>query len=260
MRCDEVLRKLEDRWNPSYALEWDNVGLLAGRYEKEVEKIFVALDATEETIGQALKFGADLLITHHPLLFSPVKKITSGDFIGRRLLMMIQSDLCYYAMHTNFDVMGMGQLNEDCLGLQGTSVLEVTAKEAASEEGIGRVGRLDHEMTLEEFGRKVKKDFAIPDVRIYGDPTAKVLRAAISSGSGKSMVGAAKESGADVLVTGDIDYHTGIDAVARGLAVVDAGHYGTEYGFIPYMQEELKNIFPQMEVGRAKIKQPYQLI
>lgn len=74
MICKEVMRKLEERWNPSYALEWDNVGLLVGREEKEIKKIFTALDATEETIAQALEFGADLLITHHPMIFSPVKK------------------------------------------------------------------------------------------------------------------------------------------------------------------------------------------
>ena len=116
MICKEVMRKLEERWNPSYALEWDNVGLLVGREDKEIKKVFTALDATEETIAQALEFGADLLITHHPMLFSPVKKVTSADFIGRRLITMIQADLCYYAMHTNFDVKGMAQLNQECLG------------------------------------------------------------------------------------------------------------------------------------------------
>ena len=80
MTCKEIMEKLEERWNPSYALEWDNVGLLVGREEKEIKKIFTALDATEETIAQALEFGADLLITHHPMIFSPVKKVTSAVF------------------------------------------------------------------------------------------------------------------------------------------------------------------------------------
>ena len=113
MRCREILDRLEERWNPSFALSWDNVGLLVGKEEKEIGKIFVALDVTEETLEQAVEAGADLMITHHPLLFSPVKKVTSGDFIGRRLIKMIQNDLCYYAMHTNFDVKGMAQLNEN---------------------------------------------------------------------------------------------------------------------------------------------------
>lgn len=261
MKYREIQERLEERWNPSFALEWDNVGLLVGRLEKEVNKIFVALDVTEETLEQAMDFGADLMITHHPLLFSSVKKITSGDFIGRRIIKMIQNDLCYYAMHTNFDVKGMAKLNQECLGLLHARVLEVTGEEAdGSAEGIGRVGQLEKKMTLEAFARKVKEDFQIPDVRVYGDPELLVEQAAVSSGSGKSMIGAALAQKADVLVTGDIDYHSGIDAVARGLAVIDAGHYGTEYCFIEYMTGELKKMFPEMEIGGAEIHHPYRVI
>lgn len=265
MRCKEILEKLEERWNPAYAMEWDNVGLLVGNCDKEIHKIFVALDVTEETLSQAETFGADLMITHHPLLFSPVKKITSGDFIGRRLIKMIQSDLCCYAMHTNFDVKGMAKLNQDCLGVKNTEVLEVTAREADTtgavrEEGIGRVGELLEPMTLEAFARKVKKDFEIPDVRMYGNPAKMICRAAVSSGSGKSMTGAALLKGADVLVTGDMDYHTAIDAAACGLAVIDAGHYGTEYGFVSYMSGELQKMFPELEIQEAMIHHPYRVV
>lgn len=256
MICKEVMRKLEERWNPSYALEWDNVGLLVGREEKEIKKIFTALDATEETIAQALEFGADLLITHHPMIFSPVKKVISADFIGRRLITMIQADLCYYAMHTNFDVKGMAQLNQECLGLTDCEVLE----ETAPGEGIGRVGALEGTMDLKQFAGKVRNDFEIPDVRMYGDPAAIIHRVAVSSGSGKSMIRGAIEKGADVIVTGDVDYHSAIDAVAQGIAVIDAGHYGTEYGFIAYMRQELETMFPELAVGAARVHHPYRVV
>ena len=247
MICKEIMRKLEERWNPSYALEWDNVGLLVGREEKEIKKVFTALDATEETIAQALEFGADLLITHHPMIFSPVKKVTGADFIGRRLITMI---------HTNFDVKGMAQLNQECLGLTDCEVLE----ETAPGEGIGRVGALEGPMDLKQFAGKVRNDFEIPDVRMYGDPAATVRRVAVSSGSGKSMIRGAIEKGADVIVTGDVDYHSAIDAVAQGIAVIDAGHYGTEYGFITYMKQELETMFPELVVGTARVHHPYQVV
>lgn len=256
MTCKEIMEKLEERWNPSYALEWDNVGLLVGREDKEIKKVFTALDATEETIAQALEFGADLLITHHPMLFSPVKKVTSADFIGRRLLTMIQADLCYYAMHTNFDVKGMAQLNQECLGLAECEVLE----ETAPGEGIGRVGVLDAPMDLKTFAEKVRNDFEIPDVRMYGDPAKSVCRVAVSSGSGKSMIRGAIAKGADVIVTGDVDYHSAIDAVAQGITVIDAGHYGTEYAFIAYMKQELEAMFPELEVGSARVHHPYEVV
>lgn len=258
MNCKEITDRLAMRWNPSFALDWDNVGLLVGREDKEIKKIFVALDVTDETLDQAIAFGADLMITHHPLLFSPVKKINTGDFIGRRLIKMIQADLCYYAMHTNFDVKGMAALNQECLGLQNTEVLEITSQEPT--EGIGRVGELKESITLGAFAEKVKSDFQIPDVRAYGDCEKKVQRVAVSSGSGKSMIKTALAKGADVLVTGDIDYHGGIDAVAQGLMIIDAGHYGTEYCFISYMKKELENMFPDIRVESADIRHPYQVI
>ena len=256
MTCREIMDALEKRWNPSYAMAWDNVGLLVGREEKEIKKIFVALDVTDDTLAQALAFGADMMITHHPLLFSPVKKINTGDFIGRRLIAMIQADLCYYAMHTNFDVKGMAELNSRCLGLQNLRVLE----EIVEGEGIGRTGELEQEMSLLDFAEKVKHDFGIPDVRVYGDPNQMIKTVSVSSGSGKSMVTSALKQKADVLVTGDIDYHTGIDAKAQGLAVIDAGHYGTEYGFIAYMKQELGKMFPDRQIGTAEICQPYQIL
>ena len=256
MTCKEIMEKLEERWNPSYALEWDNVGLLVGREDKEIKKVFTALDATEETIAQALEFGADLLITHHPMLFSPVKKVTSADFIGRRLITMIQADLCYYAMHTNFDVKGMAQLNQECLGLAECEVLE----ETAPGEGIGRVGVLDAPMDLKTFAEKVRNDFEIPDVRMYGDPAKSVCRVAVSSGSGKSMIRGAIAKGADVIVTGDVDYHSAIDAVAQGIAVIDAGHYGIEHIFIGQMAEELKERFPEMEICTEPIRHPFLMV
>lgn len=207
------MRKLEERWNPSYALEWDNVGLLVGREEKEIKKIFTALDATEETIAQALEFGADSSDHPSPDDFFTGKKSDQCRFYRSQTdYPMIQADLCYYAMHTNFDVKGMAQLNQECLGLTDCEVLE----ETAPGEGIGRVGALEGTMGSEQFAGKVRNDFEIPDVRMYGDPAAIIHRVAVSSGSGKSMIRGAIEKGADVIVTGDVDYHSAIDAVAAG--------------------------------------------
>ena len=169
---------------------------------------------------------------------------------------MIQADLCYYAMHTNFDVKGMAQLNQECLGLTDCEVLE----ETAPGEGIGRVGALEGTMDLKQFAGKVRNDFEIPDVRMYGDPAAIIHRVAVSSGSGKSMIRGALEKGADVIVTGDVDYHSAIDAVAQGIAVIDAGHYGTEYGFIAYMRQELETMFPELAVGTARVHHPYRVV
>ena len=257
MTCKEIIQILEKRWPLSYALDWDNVGLLTGREDKEVSRIFVCLDVTDETLEQAVKFGADMIISHHPLLFSAVKTITDRDFIGRRILKLIQHDISYFAMHTNFDVAGMALLNQKSLELTECSVLMVTSGDGEQEEGIGRVGKVKHEMSLEEFAEFVKEKLNLPGVLVYGEGKKRIEKAAISGGSGKSVVRPAVCAGADVLVTGDIDYHTGIDAVALGLAVIDAGHYGTECVFIPYVSEELRTLFPELEVESAAIVPPF---
>lgn len=261
MKCRAIIKELEKCWNPIWAMEWDNVGLLVGREEKEVQRIFVALDVTEETLQQAILQKADMIITHHPLLFSPLKKITTESFVGNRVITLIQNDISYYAMHTNFDVKGMPQLNSSMLGLKDVEVLEVTGiNDKNQEEGIGRIGKLPKPMGLREFAQKVKHDFQIPDVRMYGAEKKEIHTVAFGSGSGKSLAKEAVKKGADVLLTGDVDYHTAIDLTAQNLAVIDAGHYGTEYCFIEYMKKELKRMFPEMEIFTAKVQHPYEVI
>ena len=103
MRCRELLKRLEELAPAEYACDWDNPGFLAGRADKEIHKVFVALDATDEAVDQAIEEKADLLLTHHPLIFKALKKVNDEDFVSRRILRMIQADLCYVAMHTNFD-------------------------------------------------------------------------------------------------------------------------------------------------------------
>ena len=261
MKCRDIIKCLDERWPESYALGFDNVGLLVGDKDQEVHHIFAALDVTDDTLAQAIDCGADMIITHHPLLFSAIKRVTTDDFIGNRIVQMVRHGISYYAMHTNFDIMGMASLNAVSLNLTNPEILEVTYEdEEGRKEGIGRIGTLEQPLTLKDFGIFVKEQLGLDMVRVYGDLEKEVSRAAISSGSGRSMVKEAIRQGAEVLVTGDIDYHTGIDAVAEGLMIVDAGHYGTEMIFIEHMEETLKEMFPNLKISAAKIQQPFSLV
>ena len=127
---DRILSYFKAEWKVLLAVTISgliyNVGLLAGRSEKEVSRIYLALDATDVVIDRAIKEGADMLITHHPLLFSAVKKVTDEDFITRRIVKLIQNDISYYAMHTNYDVLGMAELSGKIMDLQNGEVLDVT--------------------------------------------------------------------------------------------------------------------------------------
>ena len=256
VECSVVIESLEQLCAPVFAESWDNVGLLAGRRDKEVRKICIAVDAVDSVIEEAVRNGADMLLTHHPLIFSPMKKITTDDFIGRRLVKLIQNDISYYAMHTNFDVMGMADAAADEICLKDRQVLSITYEDEISKEGIGRYGRLPQVM-LEECASYVKEIFRLESVKIYGESDTAIECVAISPGSGKSMIHPAVKAGAEVLITGDIEHHEGLDALAQGLAVIDAGHYGLEKIFVPYMVEYIQREFPQLSVFAAREKNPF---
>lgn len=258
MLCREIMNVIEDSYPKSAALSWDNVGLLVGRATKEVKKIYVALDVTENVVEEAIREQVDLIVTHHPLIFSPLKRVTDEQFIGKRVVDLLRHDISCYAMHTNYDVLGMAELSGQLLGLKEAEVLEVTMPE--EDEGIGRVGFLECEMTLEDCCALVKEKFQLPDVKVFGDLQMKISRAAISPGSGKSMIDIAIQKEAQVLITGDIGHHEGIDAIANGLAVIDAGHYGLEHIFIEDMANFLERQLVNVVIEKAEITQPFQTV
>ena len=257
MKCREIIHKIEEVFPKSLALEWDNVGLLAGSSETEVRKIYLALDATEEVIEAAK--GADLLITHHPMIFSPLRRVTDADFIGKRLLTLIQRNTAYYAMHTNYDVGRMSTLAAEYLGLSDPEILKVTG-EAQRPAGIGRVADLTCPVSLADYCEVVKRAFDLSQVQVFGSPDRKIRRVAISPGSGESMIEQALSMGADVLVTGDIGHHGGIDAVAQGLSIIDAGHYGIEHIFVKDMKQFLEQRFPELTVVADVERHPFVML
>ena len=159
MLCKEIIEVIERTYPKQAAMEWDNVGLLVGRTDKEVKRVLVALDLTDDVLAEAIDSEIDMIVTHHPLIFTPLKKITNEHFIGNRVVKLLQHDISYYAMHTNYDVLGMAELSGRILGLQQEEVLEVTNAEC--NQGIGRVGELQENMTLEACCELVKNNFNI---------------------------------------------------------------------------------------------------
>lgn len=260
MKCSEVVACLERIAPRCFAEKWDNVGLLVGREDKEIKKILLALDPTSEVVDEAAAWGADLLITHHPLIFSGIKSVTTSDFIGKRVFNLVFQDVCYYAMHTNFDVMGMADAVADLLELEKCQVLDVTFQDEISKEGIGRMGELSRTMSLEECAKYVKDRCKLSGVKVFGNPEQLIDMVALIPGSGKSYIDLAVKKGAQVVITGDIDHHNGLDAVERGLAVIDAGHYGLEKIFTSYMEEVLKRELPNIQIKRAVEKEPFWMV
>ena len=260
MKVKELTDWLGGNFPAAVAEDWDNVGLLTGDDESEVKHVFLALDLTEAVLDEAIRADADMIVTHHPMIFSGIKKINNHSFTGRKILTLIQKGIVYYAMHTNYDVLGMADLSADYTKMHDTTVLSVTEERDGEVQGFGRVGKLPREMTLREYAQLVKESLKLNDVKVYGNLDSMVKCAAVCTGSGKSMIKDVIKAGADVYVTGDIDHHTGIDTVAQGLALIDAGHYGTEYIFMDAMKKELTQAFPELKISCAEVKSPYTIL
>lgn len=256
MTLEDIISRLEELCPPQFAVSWDNSGLQVGRFDQEIHTVCLAVDATSQVISFASLQGADLLITHHPLLFSGIKQIHDRHFLGKRIIELIRNDISCYAMHTNFDVMGMADAAADLLRLQDREVLEVTFEDEVSKEGIGRIGRLPEHMKLDDFAACVRDVFRLEGVRVYGDPSDTIVTCAVLPGSGKEEIDLAAAAGADVMVTGDVNHHAGLDAVEKGIAVIDAGHYGVEKIFVPYMEDYLRRNCPDLEILRAPESEP----
>ena len=258
LNCRDILTELFKLAPESLAEDWDNVGLLTGRPEKEVHRLYLALDATDDCIERAVKCKADMLLTHHPMIFRALKKVTGDDFTGRRIMELISHDISYAAMHTNYD--------RACMAEKAAERLRFKEREAFCREktdesgrtfGLGVVGTLSSPLTLAGLAEEVKLRLDIPDVRIYGDEEAVVERAAIIPGSGGSEVNFVLEKDADVFITGDISHHQGIDAVLQGLFVIDASHYGVEKIFINDMENWFREKFPELKVFTEEIREPF---
>ncbi len=271
MNCSMII-KLLNQIAPEYlACEWDNVGLLVGDEKQTVEKILVALEVTDEVINYAISEKADMIVTHHPMLFSPIKRITSDTPNGRRIIKLLQNNICYYAMHTNFDASqkGMANLAAKKLNLTAVEVLddEVTYQNEFKEEclaGIGRIGELERPMMLEEFCQWTKEVFGNKVLTVYAskEQMKKMIhRVSIVPGSGKDYVVSSIQKGADVLITGDMNHHAGLDAMDMEFAVIDAGHYRTEQIFIPYITEYILNKCEcNLEVIAMPVSDPFQIV
>ncbi|MBQ2466682.1 MAG: Nif3-like dinuclear metal center hexameric protein, partial [Lachnospiraceae bacterium] len=144
MTVEKIIALLNQQAPEASALDWDNVGLLVGDKDWPVDKVYIALDATDEVIEDAINQGAQMIITHHPMIFTSVNKVTGDHFVGRRIITLIEHRIAVYAMHTNFDIHGMTDIAKNVLGIKQSVVLDVCEEdEEHNEYGIGCVGMME---------------------------------------------------------------------------------------------------------------------
>lgn len=254
IKCKDIAEYIEEKYPVGLACDWDNVGLLVGSGEREIKKVLIALDNDEHVTAEAEEIGADMIITHHPIMFEPIKRLTVDDPQQRMLIRLCRTGICHYAAHTNMDC-AEGGLNDylaEKLGLKNTSVLDITAPNV----GFGRMADLDGEKTLSDMLELCEKSLGLGDVRYVGDLQKSVKRVAVNSGSGAFALNLCIKNGVDLLITGDLKYTPAREAYENGIAVIDAGHYGTEIIFTELMQKYLTAKFPELTIAVSEANVP----
>ena len=223
--------------------DWDNSGMLVGDMDAEVKKVAVVLDITHEEIKKAKAIGADLIISHHPVIFSPVKSVTRGSVPYELVASSINALCC----HTPLDIAD-GGTNDSLAKLLG---IEVTR----ADDPILRLGTVEP-TTAENLAGKIAKTLNTK-VR-YADAGRKIEKIAICTGTGCSLIEAAGEI--DAFITGDASHHNFLDCVQAGITLIAAGHYETEIIVVPVLVKKLQAQFPDIEIIDIKQENPIKFI
>lgn len=250
-RVADVAGFLERFAPPQLAESWDNVGLLVGDAQWPVERVMTCLTVTPQSAAEAVARRAQLIVTHHPLPFRPLKRLTADTPEGRLLLDLIAAHVAVYSPHTGFDsaLEGINQLLAEGLGLSEIGVL-VPAQEGPL--GTGRSGRAAPGQTLADLAAQVKRFLQVEPVGIVGRADAPLRQVAVLCGSAGELFAAAQRAGCDAVVTGELRFHACLEAEAAGLAVVLAGHFASERFALVQLAAALSREFPRLEIWASQ--------
>ena len=243
MRLSDVVAALEDFYDPAWAESWDAVGLVCGDPDQEVGRVMFAVDPVAVVVDEAVDWGADLLVTHHPLLLRPVHGVAATTPKGRLVHRLITHGTALYTAHTNADVAdpGVSDALARAVGLSGP-LRPLVPDPQEPRRGLGRIGTLDEPLTLREFAAGVAR--GLPGtawgLRVAGDPDRMIREVAVCGGAGDSLLDAARAAGVDVYLTADLRHHPASEfGEHAGPALIDAAHWATEWPWLPEAQRRL---------------------
>ncbi len=249
----EVLQFMETLAPASMKMSWDNVGLLCGSRSTPVSKILVALDPFEHVCEEAVSIGAQLIVTHHPLIFKPLSGITDDNAIARGIMNLCRHGISAINAHTNLDCApgGVNDVLAKTLGLSQVEVIDpMGVTDSGAEWGLLRMGYVP-EQSLAEFLSHVKETLGCEGLR-YTDGGRPVSKVAVGGGACGSELMDAIHAGCDTFVTADIKYNQFWDAQENGLNLIDAGHFQTENPVCAVLVDKLREQFPEISVEMSK--------
>jgi len=243
-RVADVVAAVHRRYDPALAMDWDAVGLVCGDPEAPVRRVLVAVDAVRATVDEALGLGADLLLTHHPLLLHPVSSVAATTPAGTLVHRLVRGGCALLAAHTNADVAPDGVSDALAALVRVEHAVPLVPSADHPTCGLGRVGTLEVAITLRELAQRVSDTLprTVHGVRVAGDPDLLVRRVAVIGGSGGDALAAAAAAGVDVVLTSDLKHHAVSDHLgAGGPAVIDVAHFASEWPWVPAVAESLRS-------------------
>ncbi|MFD7336307.1 Nif3-like dinuclear metal center hexameric protein [Streptomyces violascens] len=251
-RLSEVIAALDALWPPERAEGWDAVGTVCGDPDAEIHRVLFAVDPVQDIVDEALKLGADLIVTHHPLYLRGTTSVAAIHFKGRVVHTLIKHDIALHVAHTNADTAdpGVSDALAGALDLRVVRPLVPDASDPSGRRGLGRVCELDPPMTLGEFAARAAARLPATSqgIRVAGDLEATVRTVAVSGGSGDSLFDAVRASGADAFLTADLRHHPVSEATQAAspssgpLGLVDAAHWATEWPWCEQAAAQLDEI------------------
>ena len=243
-KVKDVTKIIEEFAPLSVQESWDNSGLCIGSPDAAVTSVLLGLDCTPELVDEAIGCGADMIVTHHPLIFSGLKKISPEDQVGAAVIKAVKAGISIYAAHTSADkvIAGVSGAMAAKLGLRNVSILD----EDGEGTGLGVVGDLPQPLSADEAVTLVKDRFGLKMMKASRPVEGKISRVAMCGGSGSSLIKAAMSSGAQLYISGDISYHNFF--TREGFMIMDIGHYESEIEIVDILFSLLRKNFPTFAV------------
>ena len=233
----------------SLAAEWDNVGLLVGRRDQPVHRIMTCLTVTPDVAAEAIETEVDLIVSHHPLPFRSVRRLTSETTTGTILLDLIRADIAIYSPHTAFDSARDGINQSLARGLRLRGIAPLVSEDPTGTLGSGRWGWFDEDVTLGQIIDRVKVFLKIDQLCWVGDPAQKVRTLGVACGAADEFLDIARQLGCDAMIIGETRYHTCLEAEASRMGMIMPGHYASERFAVESLAQMLTQRFPKLTIA-----------
>lgn len=253
LNLTKFIQKFENRFPKILAENWDNVGLILGYKDKNIKKILVCLDITENVVDKAVFEKVDLIVSHHPLIFSGQKTILGDNFLGKKILKLIENNISVYGAHTNVDSAD-GGLNDYVL-----EKMAFNGKKLDFELKPLRYFELNEYTNIEDIIYRIKENLKIENVRLARSYRKnKIKKIAITTGAGDSFISEVIENKVDLFITGDLKHHIALDSIESGIYLLDIDHYGSEKLVSDLFEKVIKEIDSNIEVINFNDKEIFE--